>query len=133
MSRREDRIHGFSLVFQIPFYKEFDPAERMALYFTHFSSTDDVDVEFVKDIVHTAKEKKQQIDEMIEEHLVNWNINRLSTIDLALLRVAVIEMKYLSTPIGVAVNEAVELAKIYSTDEAPGFINGVLGGVADGK
>ncbi len=84
--------------------------------------------------INTAKEieaKCQEIDSHIAENLsTGWKISRISRISLAILRVAVYEMKYVDeVPVSVAINEAVELTKKYSTDDAS-FVNGVLGAVA---
>ncbi|MBE6734336.1 MAG: transcription antitermination factor NusB [Ruminococcaceae bacterium] len=91
--------------------------------------------EFFSDYaITTAKEieiKVEEIDKHISDNLSKgWKIRRISRIALAILRVAVYEMKYVEeVPVSVAINEAVELAKKYSTDDAS-FINGVLGSVA---
>lgn len=91
--------------------------------------------EFYSDYaITTAKEielKAEEIDKHISDNLSKgWKIRRISRIALAILRVAVYEMKYVEeVPVSVAINEAVELAKKYSTDDAS-FINGVLGSVA---
>jgi len=64
---------------------------------------------------------------MLNEHVTGWKTSRMNKVDLSILRLAVYEMKYdEDVPVGVAINEAVELAKKYSGDEGPAFINGVL-------
>lgn len=84
--------------------------------------------------IETAKkieDKLEDIDGLISSHLSKgWKISRISRISLAILRVAVYEIKYVDeVPVSVAINEAVELAKKYSVDDAS-FVNGVLGAVA---
>lgn len=84
--------------------------------------------------INTAKEiedKLSYIDSLISSHLSKgWKITRISRISLAILRVAVYEIKYVEeVPVSVAINEAVELAKKYSVDDAS-FVNGVLGAIA---
>ena len=84
--------------------------------------------------IETAKaieENMEQVDELISAHLSSgWKLSRISKISLAILRVAVYEMKFVdNVPVSVAINEAVELAKKYSVDDAS-FVNGVLGAVA---
>ena len=78
-------------------------------------------------------EKLDEIDVLLNETSRGWKTKRMSRVDLTALRLAVYEMKYGETPIGVAINEAVELAKRFSSDEAPAFINGVLGAYARSK
>lgn len=83
------------------------------------------------DVVHMATSIQSHIEEInciISENLEKWNINRISKVVLAILRVAVFEIKYdESIPAPIAINEAVELAKEYSSQEDAAFINGVLG------
>lgn len=69
-----------------------------------------------------------QVDEAIAANARNWRFERISKVDLAILRLALLEIMYLEVPPKLAVNEAVELAKKYSTDRAYQFVNGVLGG-----
>ena len=72
----------------------------------------------------------EEIDNIIGSYAKGWTVERMSKVDKAILRLAVYEIKYApDVPDGVAVNEAVELAKVYSSDEAPAFINGILGKV----
>ena len=68
---------------------------------------------------------------MLNEHVTGWKTSRMNKVDLSILRLAVYEMKYdEDVPVGVAINEAVELAKKFGGSEAPAFINGVLGKLA---
>ena len=72
-----------------------------------------------------------ELDGAIERNAKGWKLNRLSRMTKAVLRLAIYEMRYVSdVPVGVAINEAVALDKIYDTEEAAAFINGVLGAVA---
>jgi len=72
--------------------------------------------------VHSAAE----LDESIAKHAANWRLERISAIDRAILRLALHEMRATDTPPKVVINEAVELAKRFSSDEAGGFVNGIL-------
>lgn len=119
--------------------------QAVLLTFEHLFSDADIDEiadniidsrdEYYSDYaIETAKaieEKVSEVDELISSHLSSgWKITRISKISLAVLRVAVYEMKYVDNiPVSVAINEAVELAKKYSVDDAS-FVNGVLGAVA---
>jgi N utilization substance protein B len=81
-------------------------------------------------VARGVAEHAAHVDELITSHLQSWTLDRLPAVDRAILRVAVWELLYADdVPEPVAVNEAVELAKELSTDESPGFINGVLGQV----
>ena len=87
------------------------------------------DLAYIQAMVDGTMDKEEELEEMIGRFAQGWSVERISKVDLAILRLAVYEMKYGETPIGVAINEAVELAKRFSSDEAPAFINGVLGKV----
>ncbi|AVQ46867.1 transcription antitermination factor NusB [Clostridium botulinum] len=88
----------------------------------------DVDIDYVKRIIKGIEENKEEIDEKIKENLKNWKIERLSKVDLSILRLCTYELKFEEDiPSKVSVNEAIELAKKYSGEKAATFINGVLG------
>ncbi|MHB9946469.1 N utilization substance protein B [Clostridium botulinum] len=88
----------------------------------------DVDIDYVKRIIKGIEENKEEIDEKIKENLKNWKIERLSKVDLSILRLCTYELKFEEDiPNRVSVNEAIELAKKYSGEKSATFINGVLG------
>lgn len=78
-------------------------------------------------------ENQESLDEWISGYLVNWTIDRISRVDLAILRVAAYELQKGELPAGIVINEAVEIAKEYSTDKAGRFVNGVLGNMMRGQ
>ena len=89
------------------------------------------DADYVDKTVWGVYEKLAEIDGVIERFLRGWTLERISKVDLALLRLSIYEMLSLDdVPLGVAVNEAVDLAKEYGSDDSPSFVNGVLGGVS---
>jgi transcription antitermination protein NusB len=95
-------------------------------------SLTDSDRVYIDKGISLMLENIKGIDELIESSLTSWNIERLARVDVSILRLAVVEIKYFDDiPEKVAINEAVELAKRYSTDKAPKFINGVLAGCLD--
>lgn len=74
---------------------------------------------------------REAVDSLISGYLIDWTIDRMSRVDLAILRVAVIELKYMEgIPVSVAVKEAVDLSKKYGDEESAGFVNGVLGKIS---
>jgi len=128
MSRKTDRKHAFMLVFQMGFFEPFDMAERIPLYFDETETTASLDRPFIEAEVKGVYENRAEIDAMIGAASEGWDVPRLSKTDLAIMRLAAYEICFATdVPQKVAINEAVELAKLYSTDEAPAFINGVLG------
>ncbi len=77
-------------------------------------------------IIETVNQYRAEIEQLLEASLVDWQLNRLAQIDRNLLKIAVAEIVYLEVPERVAINEAVELAKRYSTEDGHRFVNGVL-------
>lgn len=91
-------------------------------------NTDNLDFRYIKNILNGTTEKAKELDAKIEENLKNWKLNRVSKMSLVIMRIAIYEILYVEdVPSKVAVNEAVELSKMYCEDNAPKFINGVLG------
>lgn len=85
-----------------------------------------IENEFIKEIVYGVITYKNDIDTIANKYLENWNIDRLGNTDKAILRMGIFELLYTETPDIVAINEAIELAKIYSDDAVRKMINGVL-------
>ena len=92
-----------------------------------------IDNEFVKDIVYGVVTKKEELDSIANKHLNKWTIDRLGNTDQSILRMAIYELLYTNTPEIVVINEAVELAKLYSDDDVKNMINGVLDKVYKNK
>ncbi|MEX0790656.1 MAG: transcription antitermination factor NusB [Actinomycetota bacterium] len=93
--------------------------------------SDNPGFKFAAELVHGVAEHATELDELISGHAKDWTIERMPVIDRNLLRMALFEMLYLEdVPAAVAINEAVELAKIYSTEDSSRFVNGLLGSVS---
>ena len=87
----------------------------------------DTAIDYIKNIRLGIEEKHEEIDAIIEKNLKNWKIERISKVNLAILRIAVYEMKYVDdVPDKVALNEAIEICKKYSDEKSVSFVNGVL-------
>lgn len=85
---------------------------------------------FMNRIAEGVMAHADELDDKLAPFLRGWTLDRLTRVDLAILRVAAYELIYTATPVGIVVNEAVELANSYSTDKAGAFVNGVLGNLA---
>ena len=82
---------------------------------------------FTEELVKGVLQNMAELDVRINSHSRNWQLDRLSGVDRAILRLAVYELAYTAeTPANVVINEAIELAKYFSSDEAPAFVNGIL-------
>ncbi|MDE7176640.1 MAG: transcription antitermination factor NusB [Lachnospiraceae bacterium] len=127
MSRRELREQIFKLLFRVEFNKMEDMKEQEELFFEEEGAAQDEDAVYVSDKYHRISEKLSEIDSMLNEKAQGWDTGRMSKVDLTILRLAVYEICYdEDVPTGVAINEAVELAKKFGQDASFGFVNGVL-------
>ena len=123
VTRSELREKIMTILYQINLYKgnkiEFDIDEVI-------KENIEIDNEFVKDMVFGVITYKDELDNIANEYLDNWTINRLDSMGQEILRMGIYEMKYTDTPDLVVINEAVELAKKYSDDNVKKMINAVL-------
>ncbi len=128
MKRRELRRYTFEVLFRYFFYKADEMPEQIELYLENIeeSLTDEDKLE-IRKRAEDVIVKIPEIDGIISEHAVNWSVDRMSQVDLTILRLGVYEMKFDDEiPEKVAINEAVELAKTYGGENSASFINGVL-------
>lgn len=126
--RRRARELALQILFQNEFMENTSVTELIDLYQAHFSLNKEM-VAFTKSIIESVRANHKKIDEIIQKYCHNWSLDRLSLIDLNILRIGVAEMLFHDpdpTPPKAAVNEALEIAKKYSSQEAPQFLNGIL-------
>ena len=118
------------MLFRVEFHNVEDMPEQMNM-FEEVEECSEKDKEYISNKFHNIEEKIDEIDAAINEVSEGWKTRRMGKVDLTLIRLAVYEMKYEDDiPVKVAINEAVELAKQYGTDESPAFVNGVLAKLA---
>ena len=132
MSRKTAREHAFRLLFSTQFQNEsVDTMLERYLEANPGVEPEEKDLNFIRTEVAGTLQYQQEINKEIEGALQDWKLSRRSHVDLAILQITVYEMRYEEEiPVSVSINEAVELAKKYSSDAAPAFINGVLGTIA---
>ncbi len=144
MSRRELREQVFRLLFRAEFYEEDELSEQQTLFLEELGQGETEENEEQeqgvfwkaasgKDTSYIEEKFKKilaclpEIDRMVNEAAHGWKTSRMGKVDLTLIRLAVYEMKYEENiPTGVAINEAVELAKSYGSDDSASFVNGIL-------
>ena len=128
MTRREAREQAFIVLFE----KIFDNDATLSEIVETAKEAELIKINaFAETILTMVEENAEEIDKVIEDNSQDWTLSRLPKVSLAILRLAVAEIKYIDeVPNGVAVNEAVELAKKYGTNEDASFINGILGTIA---
>lgn len=143
MSRKKAREIALHLVFELGF-RAFEAEEILtdrldesimqsvssdiALYGDELSEKQRA---YIIDVVRGVAAHQSELDELIALHAKGWSMKRISRMTMAVLRLALYEMKYVDdVPVGVAINEAVELAKTYETEDTGAFVNGILGTVS---
>ena len=128
MTRREARELIMKMLYEMTFHPEKDANLLLEGY------TQDMKGKvkgFIVNEFNGVLQHQEEIDSIIEASSTNWSINRIAKVDHMLLRMAVYELKWgEDIPQKVAINEAIEIAKVYSTDKSPKFINGILGNIA---
>ncbi|GBU06007.1 hypothetical protein FAEUMB_25480 [Faecalimonas umbilicata] len=134
MGRSELREHIFRILFRIEFQPKEEMEEQLALYLEELESAKDTEKEYIRIKYAAIAEKVEMIDEKINASVTGWKTSRMGKVDLTILRLAVYEIEWdEEVPQGVAINEAVELAKRYGGEESPSFINGVLGKIVNSR
>ena len=131
MSRSELREHIFRMLFRIEFNNEEEMKEQEDLYFELLGEISEENKSYILNKYQAITEKQDEIDAILNEVSEGWKTSRMNRVDLTILRLATYELKWdEEVPTGVAINEAVELAKKYSSDDGPSFINGILAKVS---
>ena len=126
MSRKRARIGAMQALFSMDVNDDFS-TDKLDLFMENHEFQGD-EVDYIKRTVPDILDKLDLVDETIEKNLKGWTMARLAKVDRQILRIAVYEFLYKDDiPEEVSINEAVEIARLYSSDEAPKFINGILG------
>lgn len=126
MSRKRARIGAMQALFAMDINNDFS-TDKLEVFMENNAFQGD-EVDYINRVVPDILDKLEVVDETIEKNLKGWTIARLAKVDRQILRVAVYEFLYKDDiPEEVSINEAVEIARLYSSDEAPKFINGILG------
>lgn len=130
MKRSAIRELAFRLIYSLEIQKAEDFEEQIKLYEECNEINEDEAKEYIKDVVNGIKTHNEEIKELIEKNLkADWKIERISKIDLSLLKLAIYEIKYKEIPYKVAINEVLELAKKYGEETSKNFINGILASI----
>ena len=133
MQRSAMRELAFKLVYEIEVQKQL-AEEQLEIFIENNEITDKNVIDYLKDIKDGIEKKSEEINGLIVRNLKdNWSLNRISKINLSLIKLAIYEMLYKELPYKVAINEVVELAKKYADESAPVFINGILASVVKEK
>lgn len=130
MNRSEIREEAFKLIYSLEIQNDKNLEEQVELYLESNDITNKNAVEYIKDAVYGINKNEKEILDEISKYLKSdWKIDRISKIDLCILKLAIYEIKYKELPYKVAINEAVELAKKYGEDTSKKFVNGILANI----
>jgi N utilization substance protein B len=131
MNRKLAREMAMKLIFQMDIQDDFSN-ERINKFLEELPEDNQRD--YIRELAENFIKNKEKIDNSIEENAKGWKINRIAKVDLTILRVAIGEIYYMEDiPEIVSINEAVEMAKTFSSEDSSKFINGVLGSILEKK
>ena len=131
MVRTELREHIFKMLFQIEFNDPADMPDHLKYYFETLEDAGDKEIDYIRGKYEAVVTRLPEIDALLNETAKGWKTGRMNKVDLTILRLAVYEMKWDDDiPDGVAINEAVELAKRFGGESSSSFVNGILGKLA---
>lgn len=130
MNRSAMREEAFKVIYSMQIQKVENKEEQIELYIESNNINNKEAQEYIKDVAFGIEKHQENIDNQIKQNLKeNWRIERISKIDLSILRLAIYEIEYKEIPYKVAINEAVELAKKYGEDTSKNFVNGILASI----
>ena len=130
LTRREARELALQALYQVDLGAEADPSRGLGLFWSHFNRGEQVD-DFARELVEGVLANRARIDELISESAERWRLPRLSRVDLSLLRLATFEfLARPEIPASVTINEAIEIARRFGSDDSAAFVNGVLDAIA---
>lgn len=133
MGRKKARDNAFKCVYQLSFMQDDDLNKILEVCYDE-NGNDEEEQEYIKSVLYGVAENKEVIDEIILSKLKNWTMDRIAKIDIAILRLAIYEIKYVQNiPSKVTANEAVELAKTYGNNDSKSFVNGVIAKIIEDK
>ena len=134
MNRSAIREQAFKLIYSLDIQRNENLEEQIELYIENNMITEKRAKEYIRESVTGVEENKEAILKLIEKNLKSdWKIDRISKIDIAILKLAIYELEYTEIPFKVVINEAVEIAKKYGEDTSKNFINGILASIVKEK
>lgn len=134
MNRSAIREQAFKLIYSLDIQRNENLEEQIELYIENNMITEKRAKEYIRESVKGVEENKEAILKLIEKNLKSdWKIDRISKIDIAILKLAIYELEYTEIPFKVVINEAVEIAKRYGEDTSKNFINGILASIVKEK
>ena len=127
LKRRESREVVFGMVYELEFNREYNTQE---IFDNAIVEREIEENEYIRDTFFGVAEKLNEIDSLISEKSEGWNLDRISRVSRAAMRLCIYEIKWTDTPYNIAINEAIEIVKKYDDIKAKGFVNGILNAIA---
>lgn len=126
-NRRISREIALQVLYQMEFDSALTPIQGLKQYEDNFKN-DQLSMDYSEKLINGIKEHQTQIDETIQKFSINWKINRMSHVDRNIIRLSIFEMTYLQddVPRNASINEAIEIAKKFGSEDSSQFINGIL-------
>ena len=130
MNRSKMREAGFKLIYSLEICENKDLEEAINIYLESNEIEDEEAKIYIRDVILGIENNKEKIVEAISKNLKeDWKLDRISKVDLSILKLAIYEIKHKELPFKVAINEAVELGKKYGENQSQKFINGILANI----
>jgi N utilization substance protein B len=130
MNRSAIRELAFRLIYSREIQKEENVEEQIELFLEANEVEDKNAIEYINDVIKGIEKNKNEILVLIEKNLKSdWKVERISKVDLSLLKLAIYEIKYKNLAFKIVINEVVELAKKYGEDQSKNFVNGILASI----
>ena len=130
MNRSAIRELAFRLIYSREIQKEENIEEQIQLFVEGNNIENQNAIEYIEDVIKGIEKNKEEIQTFIEKNLKSdWKVERISKVDLSLLKLAIYEIKYKELPYKVVINEVVELAKKYGEEQSKNFVNGILASI----
>lgn len=133
LSRNDSRVLAMVILYQIDLFTKRNISYDVNELIVNNTLNIDGDISFIKELVNGVIEHNDELENIANKYLNNWNISRLGLTDGAILKIAIYELLYTDTPKKVCIDEAIELAKDFSDEKVVGMINGVLDKIYHGK
>ena len=127
LSRRQSREAVFSMIYELDYNRDYD---AQTIYENALGEREIEENEFIKDTFFGAVEKLSEIDALIAAKSEGWNLDRISKVSRAAMRLCIYEIMCTDIPHNIAINEAIEIVKKYDDMKAKGFVNGILNAIA---
>ena len=130
MNRSAIRELAFRLIYSREIQKEENIEEQIQLFVEANNIEEKNAIGYIEDVIKGIEKNREEIQSLIEKNLKSdWKVERISKVDLSLLKLAIYEIKHKDIPYKVVINEAVELAKKYGEEQSKNFVNGILASI----